>query len=180
MMSVQSQAGPGAYGSRQDSGGAHGAGREAWRPGFGAAILAFGILVLLAAGSLHYMRERQGPMFENSSESSSSRLEAVAVMSEKRVTSRAAEFESADAVGVMGHCTLDLREAVLTGDRATIDAVAVMGRVDIIVPPDWIVVPDDVVTVGALVNRARRSEAENPRTVKLTGAILLGNILIRR
>jgi predicted membrane protein len=180
MMSVQSQAGPGTYGGEPGSGGAPGGGAAAYRPGYGAAIAAFGLLVLMAAGSFKYMRGREEPVFENSSESSSGKLEAVAVMGEKRVTSRAGDFRTADAVGVMGHCILDLRQATMQGDTATIDAVAVMGQVEILVPADWIVLPDDVLTVGSLVNRARHSDAANPRTVNLTGAILMGEIQVRR
>jgi len=180
MMSVQSQAGPGAYGGEPGTGGAPGGDAAAYRPGYGAAIAEFGLLVLLAAGSFRYMREHQGTVFENSTETSSGKLEAVAVMGAKRFTSLAGEFRSADAVGVMGHCILDLRQATMQGDTATIDAVAVMGQVEIFVPADWIVLPDDVLTVGTLVNRARHSDAPNPRTVKLTGAVMMGEIQIRR
>ncbi|HUD70450.1 MAG TPA: LiaF domain-containing protein [Dongiaceae bacterium] len=179
-MSVQSQAGPGAYGGQQGPSGAQGGDGAVYRPGYGSAIAAFGLLVLIAAGSVRYMREHQGPVFENSAESSSGKVDAVAVMGEKRVTSLAGEFRSADAVGVMGHCILDLRQATMQGDTATIDAVAVMGQVEIFVPPDWIVLPDDVLTVGSLVNRARHSDAPNPRTVNLTGAVLMGEIQVRR
>lgn len=157
-----------------------GAGHEAHRPGYIAAILAFGVLVLIGAWSLSYMRGQRTPLIENSSETSDAAFEALAVMGEQRFVSRAEDFRSADAVGVMGHCVLDLRQAAMTGDHAEIDAVAVMGHVEILVPPDWIVVPDDVVTVGSFVNRARHSDAENPRTVKLTGAVFLGELQVRR
>lgn len=179
MMNVQSQAGPSAYGG-QGGGGATGGEGEAYRPGIGAALVAFVLLLLLAVGSMSYMRDHQEPVFENSSENASAKVEAVAVMGEKSVVSRADQFESADAVGVMGHSILDLRQATMRGDRAEIDAVAVMGQVEILVPPDWIVVPDDVLTIGTLVNRARHSDVENPRTVKLTGAVMMGEIQVRR
>jgi predicted membrane protein len=180
MINVQSQAGPGAYGGQQGAGGAQGGDAAAYRPGYGAAIAAFGLLVLIAVGSIRYMKERPTPLFENSSESSNGKIEAVAVMGQKHFTSHATEFTSADAVGVMGHCILDLRQATLTGEKAEIDAVAVMGQVQILVPPDWIVIPDDVITIGSLVNRARHSDVENPRTVKLTGAVMMGEIQIGR
>ncbi len=38
------------------------------------------------------------------------------------------------AVAVMGGCTLDLRQAELTGERLHIDAVSIMGGIDIVVP----------------------------------------------
>ena len=180
MMSAQSQAGPGAYGGQEGRGGVAGAGGEAQRPGYGAAIVAFGLLVLIGAWSLNYMHGHQTPLFENLTESSSGKIEALAVMGEKRFISHTEDFEEADAVGVMGHCIVDLRQAAIADGKAEIDAVAVMGQVIILVPPDWEVVPDDVVTVGSLENRARHSDAANPRTVKLTGAVLLGEILVRR
>lgn len=181
MMNVQSQAGPGSYGGAQGPGGAQGQGEVAHGPGYGAALLAFGLLVVIAVGSVRYMREHDmPPVFENSSESGSSQVEAVAVMGQKRFTSKAGEFRNADAVAVMGHCILDLRQAVPVEGRVEIDAVAVMGQLDILVPADWEVVPDDVITIGSFVNRARHTDAANPRTVKLTGAVMLGEMQIRR
>jgi hypothetical protein len=58
----------------------------------------------------------------------------VAVMSGATRRGRWRAGERCVSVAVMGGCQLDLRDAEITGPRLTIDAVAVMGGVTIIVP----------------------------------------------
>ena len=58
----------------------------------------------------------------------------VAIMGDSRRRGRWRVPNSTNAVAVMGDCLLDLRAAEFDGDAITIRAVAVMGRVVIIVP----------------------------------------------
>jgi hypothetical protein len=58
----------------------------------------------------------------------------VAVMSGANRKGRWRPGERCVSVAVMGGCKLDLRDAEITGSRLTINAVAVMGGVTVIVP----------------------------------------------
>jgi hypothetical protein len=58
----------------------------------------------------------------------------VAVMSGAKRKGRWRPGERCVSVAMMGGCRLDLREAEITGSRLTIDAIALMGGVTIVVP----------------------------------------------
>jgi len=166
-------------------------------PGLWAAVLAFGLLIVMAAGSLKVLREREiGPVDPASAEPVSvgpwsvaqgslerdadGSIDAVAVMGGRTFDGGSGEFKEADAVAIMGHCVLDLRNARVRGGKAVIDVVAIMGHVEIIVPPDWEVTTGDMFSAGAVRNLARRSEAENPKKVRIDGAVLMGRLDVRR
>jgi hypothetical protein len=58
----------------------------------------------------------------------------VAVMSGAKRKGRWRPGERCVSLAMMGGCRLDLREAEITGSRLTIDAIALMGGVTIVVP----------------------------------------------
>jgi hypothetical protein len=161
-------------------------------PGLWAAVLAFGLLVLMAVGSLKVLGERKvGPAEPASADpgslvpgvlerDSDNSIDAVAVMGDRTFDGGSGEFKEADAVAIMGHCVLDLRNAQVQGDRAVIDVVAIMGHVEIIVPPDWEVTTGDMLSAGAVKNLARRTEAEIKKKVRIDGAVLMGQLDVRR
>jgi hypothetical protein len=60
----------------------------------------------------------------------------------------AADFQGATVTSVMGRSLLDLRNASLAaGEEAVVDVFALMGRIEVHVPPDWVL---DVQTVSIL------------------------------
>jgi predicted membrane protein len=184
MMGAQEQAGSGSGGMSSRPGGwSHDdAGDGARRgPGLWAALLAFGLLVVMAAGSVKVLRER-GPRTTTgeADQSADGSIDATAIMGGREVDAGTREFRTVDAVAIMGHSTVDLRNARLSGERAVIDAVAIMGRVEIIVPPDWEVTKGDMLTAGSISNMARRSEAENPKQVRIDGVVLMGRLDVHR
>jgi hypothetical protein len=147
----------------------------------GAAILAFGILVAMTAGSLKILRERgeaAAPAGHVSVRGGS--IDAIAVMSGQSFNAGTAEFKEVDAVAIMGRTVLDLRHARVSGDRPVIQAVAIMGHVDILVPPDWEIVTGDMLTAGSMKNMARHAEVENPVRVRIDGVVMMGRLDVRR
>jgi len=194
MMSAQDQTGTGTSGmpGRPDGQLRGAGGGDAHRgPGLWAAVLAFGLLVVMTAGSVKVLRERGGSADDGSSRpfglvtvvpkhNADGNIEAVAVLGGQRFEGGTVEFRSADAVAIMGHCVLDLRNARVLGEKATIDVVAIMGHVEIIVPADWEIVTGDMFSAGAVRNLARRTQAENPTKVRIDGAVLMGRLDVRR
>jgi hypothetical protein len=184
MMGAQDQAGSVAGGmSARPGGSSQGAGGgEARRgPGLWAAVLAFGLLVVMTAGSLRALRGRgERPASEPFEQGADDSIDAIAIMGGQRFDGGTGEFRTADAVAIMGHSVLDLRKARVRGERAVIDVVAIMGHVEILVPPDWEVATGDMLSAGAVRNQARKSEAENPKQVRIDGAVLMGRLDVRR
>ena len=82
-----------------------------------------------------------------------------------------------DLVAVFEDARLDLREMALDTPLA-IDAVAVFGDVELIVPQDWVVVPETVAVLGGLSDRRRSRPTGTPDLV-VSGVSIIGDIEIR-
>lgn len=86
------------------------------------------------------------------------------------------------ALAVLGNIELDLRDAVIGIGVSVIEAVAVMGNIEITVPPDVTVESDGDSLLGSFVvkYKGRRSgaEANGLRTVRITGTAYASSIEI--
>jgi hypothetical protein len=82
-----------------------------------------------------------------------------------------------DLVAVFEDAHLDLRELAVETPLA-IDAVAVFGDVELIVPEDWVVVPETVAIFGGLSDRRRSRPSGTPDLV-VSGVSIFGDIEIR-
>jgi hypothetical protein len=84
----------------------------------------------------------------------------VAVMSGAKRKGRWRPGERCTSIAVMGGCRLDLRDAEISGSRLTINAVAVMGGVTIVVPEG---IEVDVSGLSVMGGRAVRVADVPPR-----------------
>lgn len=82
-----------------------------------------------------------------------------------------------DLVAVFEDARLDLREFAVETPLA-VDAVAVFGDVELIVPQDWVVVPETVAVFGSLTDRRRSRPTGSPDLV-VSGLSVFGDIEIR-
>lgn len=83
------------------------------------------------------------------------------IMGRKDHAAPAQPFHGGEITTVMGRTHLDLRQAIVEpGGEAVVDVVALMGRVEITVPPAWSV---DVQTTSFMAGvRSRRTRADAP------------------
>jgi predicted membrane protein len=95
-----------------------------------------------------------------------------------RVSSR--QFRSARITAVLSGVTLDLRDAVLCPDGATIHVQAAASGIDILVPRDWEVTCDMNAICGG-VDPGRRPQGGPARGPKLrvTGTVVVGGLCVR-
>ena len=95
-----------------------------------------------------------------------------------RVRSRA--FQGGRVTAVMCGVTIDLREAGLGPEGATISVQAAMGGIEIIVPRDWDVVCDVQAVWGSVDGKRFPPTARDrgPR-LRLTGMVVAGGLRIR-
>ncbi|MEJ6012804.1 DUF1707 domain-containing protein [Corynebacterium sp. H127] len=91
------------------------------------------------------------------------------------------------SISVMGGTSLDLRQARFAAQKVTINAFAVMGGVDIIVPEDVRIICDGVALMGGFGviddKQVRLAMADIPHdapTVRITGLALMGGVDVRR
>jgi len=110
---------------------------------------------------------------------SASRVSAFAMLggSEHRVT--APDFRGGDATAVLGGCKIDLRGATVKTGEAVIDAFAMWGGVEIIVPRDWGVVLQGTPILGAFENKTEPArEGSAPRLV-VRGVAIMGGVEVK-
>lgn len=91
--------------------------------------------------------------------------------------------EHHSAFSLMGSVTLDLREAILTSHDTQINASAIMGDVQIIVPADMHVVVDGTPIMGDYGQAKDKVPAEvgpDSPTVRVRGVALMGSVQVRR
>lgn len=89
-------------------------------------------------------------------------------------------FRGGQATAIMGGLELDFTSAGLEGGKATIDATAIMGGVDITVPRDWRVVVDGTPILGGFDDKRRNvPEAETKATLFIKGTAIMGAITIK-
>ncbi|MBS2936818.1 DUF1707 and DUF2154 domain-containing protein [Nocardioides sp. J2M5] len=91
--------------------------------------------------------------------------------------------EHHSAFSLMGSVTLDLREAILSSHDTQINASAIMGDVQIIVPADMHVVVDGTPIMGDYGQAKDKVPAEvgpDSPTVRVRGMALMGSVQVRR
>jgi hypothetical protein len=96
---------------------------------------------------------------------------------ERRNTSKA--FTGADLTAVFGGAELDLRDAEPASRPATVNAVALFGGAEVIVPRDWNVRMEVIPMLGAASDeRPRREEANEDVDLVVTGFAAFGGISV--
>jgi predicted membrane protein len=86
-------------------------------------------------------------------------------------------FRRGEAEAFLGGIDLDLRNATMQGDEATLDVTAVMGGVSIRIPPTWNVVSRVQTILGGTENHTS-SRPGNKRLV-VEGTVLMGGFEIK-
>jgi predicted membrane protein len=93
---------------------------------------------------------------------------------------RSQELRTGRVTAALSGVTVDLREAVLSPEGATLYVQAALSGVEILVPPDCDVVCDiDAICSGVRENwRVSGSEAPRPR-LRITGMVVAGGLSVR-
>jgi predicted membrane protein len=113
--------------------------------------------------------------FVKNLESASGEHAAVFSHIQRRVTDQ--NLERIKVATVFGGFQLDLRPAGIKGDQAWVEAEAVFGGIEIIVPEDWEVVPQGAGVFGGFADQTRPPEAPTKRLI-VTGASVFGGVVI--
>ncbi|WP_254841072.1 LiaF transmembrane domain-containing protein [Natronomonas marina] len=96
---------------------------------------------------------------------------------EKRSTSKA--FTGADLTAIFGGTELDLRDAAVADPPARINAVALFGGVDVVVPREWNVRLDVLpILAGASDDRPRRESEHETVDLVVTGFAAFGGVTV--
>ncbi|GGN85020.1 MULTISPECIES: LiaF transmembrane domain-containing protein [Haloarcula] len=98
--------------------------------------------------------------------------------SEQRSASQA--FRGADLTAIFGGAELDLRDAAIPeGETATINATAIFGGVEVVVPREWNVRMDVLPILGAAADERTRSPEEHEAVdLVVTGLASFGGVSV--
>jgi predicted membrane protein len=94
---------------------------------------------------------------------------------QRRVTDQ--NLETMKVVAVFGGFQLDLRPAGIKGNEAVIQAEAVFGGIEIIVPGDWEVVPQGAGVFGGFADQTRPPDVPAKRLI-VRGAGVFGGVVV--
>jgi predicted membrane protein len=88
-------------------------------------------------------------------------------------------FRTADTTSLMGGCELDLREALLGADGiAHVEIFALMGGVEIFVPPTWTVVTHVMPIMGGVEDKTHTVPSTTTQQLIIRGTVMMGGVVI--
>jgi predicted membrane protein len=101
---------------------------------------------------------------------------------ERRMTSQ--DFQGGDITAIFGGIELDLTEANMQADSATLAITAIFGGVEVRVPPSWQVAFRGAPIFGGVEDKTRTPRFNdpanpNPKTLVITGAVIFGGLEIK-
>lgn len=89
------------------------------------------------------------------------------------------DFRGGEISTLMGGCEIDLREAEIQGDQASIDINVIMGGVELRVPMGWTVVVEVTPIMGGVEDRSYPQKEGTTKRLVLTGSIIMGGVEIK-
>jgi predicted membrane protein len=136
-------------------------------------------LFLLALGAVMVLRAiHRGPAAETGPVGTE-RLDAFALLGGVQRISRSTDFRGGNASATLGGCDIDLRQAViLDGETAVIDAMALMGGIEVRVPDDWTVETRGIAVLGGFEDKTRRPLDDRKKLV-VTGLAVMGGVEVK-
>ena len=147
-------------------------GRSAWHYIWPAAIILVGLWIVAGA----FGRTRSAGM----AGSKDSDLDAFVIFSglTRRIESQ--DFRGGKATAILGGIELDLTQAKLAGDRASLDLSVIMGGIDVRVPRSWRVEVDGHPFLGGIEDKHTHVPAgEAVQTLFIKASAIMGGIDVK-
>jgi predicted membrane protein len=106
-------------------------------------------------------------------------IDGMAILGGFSRKSNAKDFQGGELTAVMGGCELDLRNATLIGEEATIEIFALWGGVVIRIPEDWSVVIKVMPIMGGVEDSTHPPKGESTKRLNITGFVVMGGAEIK-
>jgi predicted membrane protein len=108
-------------------------------------------------------------------------LKEFALMGGGELVVRSQDFRGGEVTAIMGGFEIDLRQAGIAGESATIEVFTLFGGIELKVPQDWNVVVKGMPVLGMLAN-STRSIPDGTRPVKtlvIQGTAVMGGLEVK-
>lgn len=115
----------------------------------------------------------------DAAEASDAYVRSFAVMAGNEVRSTARAFRGGELGAFMGGVVLDLTQAELEGDEATIEVFAMWAGIEIKVPAGWGVVGKVVPLMGAFEDKTRPASAPPTKRLVVRGFVVMGGVEVK-
>lgn len=141
-------------------------------------------LALLALGGTLVWRAMNGSKADTASapgtsDEHSEFVRSFAVMSGTELRPVSRPFRGADLSAVMAGIKLDLSDARMDGDSASVEVFAFWGGIEIYVPPDWTVTSKVATLMGSFVDKRRPTSTVPTKTLVITGFVVMSSIEVK-
>jgi hypothetical protein len=133
------------------------------------------IAILVIAAVVFFAVQGSSDEHNSSRQDATFRSRAILTGIDRRITS--SDFRRGVASAILGGIDIDLREATMQGNEATLDITTIMGGVDIRIPRDWTVI-DNLTPILAGVDDHTVSTGSNKRLI-LEGTVIMGGFQIK-
>lgn len=140
-------------------------------------------VALLAVGGMLVWRAFNGPRTHTPTpgaiDEHSEYVRSFAVMSGTELRPVSRPFRGADLSAVMAGIKLDLTDARMEGDTATIEVFAFWGGMEIYVPSDWTVTSKVATLMGGFIDKRRPTSTVPTKTLIITGFVVMSGIEVK-
>jgi predicted membrane protein len=146
---------------------------SAWNVIWPAALIAFGLTVLVR-------NSRRGDHLVLGEGHDQDLVRTTAFLSGSELATQSNAFRGAVLTAIMGGVELDMRHATLAPDGAEVDATAILGGVDLIIPREWRVTVRGTPILGGVSNRAEgTSLPDDAPRLRVDALAILGGVEIK-
>lgn len=130
-------------------------------------------------GSWNRSRNTAANISGDSLNDSDSYIKNIAMLSgvKRKITSK--DFRGGELTAFMGGCEIDLREAEMKENEATLDVVAVWGGIEIRVPMGWSISVNATPIMGGVEDGTYPSKDGSTKRLVITGNIVMGGVEIK-
>lgn len=137
-------------------------------------------LLIIAAGLWIIFKPKPKGFGENAPKILDDDLGAFVLFSGLKRRFESDKFRGGKATAILGGLELDLTQAKLKDNQATIELTAILGGIDIFVPRDWKVVVDSSAILGGVDDKHRPAPAVTVQaTLYVKATAILGGIDIK-
>jgi hypothetical protein len=114
----------------------------------------------------------------NASDRDASNFDSTAILSGIKRDNNSSTFHGGKASAVMGAVDLDLRNATMEGNEATLEVSSIMGGIDIRVPRTWTVVNHVTPILGGIDDHTHPIDGDTKRLI-IEGTVVMGGLDIK-
>jgi predicted membrane protein len=137
-------------------------------------------LLIIAAGLWIIFKPRPKGFGENAPEIKDDDLGAFVLFSGLKRRFESEKFRGGKATAILGGLELDLTQAKLKDNQATVELTAILGGIDLFVPRDWKVIVDSSAILGGVDDKHKTAPATTIQmTLYVKATAILGGIDIK-